>query len=200
MSDVLPGRPRPLPVGSIGYRASGWWGACFLVLSEASIFAYLFFVYFYYSIQPHGVWLPGGPPDFTYSAPQSVIILTGCATAWWAEHAVRGGERMASLLALAATVVVGAAFIVLQFIEWHSKPFTLASGAYGSIFYTIGGVHLAHVVVGWIAFMMLLVWMLLGYFDAARHVPITIGALYWYFLTVSWLAVFFVLYGTPYLA
>jgi cytochrome c oxidase subunit III len=200
MSDVLPGGRHPLPVGSIGYRASGWWGACFLVLSEASLFAYLFFAYFYYSIQPHGQWLPGGLPDFTYSAPQSGLILIGCATAWWANRSALRNERISSIIALAATVVIGAGFIALQFVEWHSKPFTLASGAYGSIFFTIGGVHLAHVVVGWIAFVMLLIWTMLGYFDTARHVPVTVGALYWYFLAVSWLAVFFVLYGTPYLA
>lgn len=199
MSDVLPGSRPPLPVGSIGYRASGWWGACFLVLSEASLFAYLFFAYFYFSIQPHGQWLLGGRPDFTYSAPQSAVILIGCATAWWANRSAVRGERLLSVLALAATIVLGAGFIALQFIEWYSKPFSLASSAYSSIFFTIGGVHLAHVVVGWIAFVMLLIWTLLGYFDAARHVPITIGALYWYFLAVTWLAVFFVLYGTPYL-
>ncbi|MFO1533596.1 MAG: hypothetical protein ABR562_07900, partial [Thermoplasmatota archaeon] len=43
----------PLPMGSIGLRSSGFWGMVFLVLSEASLFAYLFFSYFYFSVQPH---------------------------------------------------------------------------------------------------------------------------------------------------
>ena len=199
MSDAALSRREPLPVGSIGYRSSGWWGACFLVLSEASIFAYLFFAYFYYSIQPQQQWVPGGAPDFTYSAPQSAVILIGCATAWWASRSASRGEMPQALLALAATAVLGAGFIALQFIEWYSKPFSFASSTYSSIFFTTGGFHLAHVVVGWIIFVLLFVWTALGYFDATRHAPITIGALYWYFLAVVWLAVFFVLYGTPYL-
>lgn len=199
MSDALAGRRQPLPVGSIGYRSSGWWGACFLILSEASFFAYLFFTYFYYAIQPQAPWVPGGPPSFTYSAPQSAVILVGCATAWWAGRSASRGERARALLALAATIVLGAGFIALQLIEWHSKPFSLSSSAYSSIYFTIGGFHLAHVVVGWIMFVVLFVWTALGYFDAIRHAPITIGALYWYFLAVVWLAVFFVLYVTPYL-
>ncbi|HEX7969080.1 MAG TPA: cytochrome c oxidase subunit 3 [Stellaceae bacterium] len=199
MSDALVSRRAPLPVGSAGYRGSGWWGACFLVLSEASIFAYLFFVYFYFSIQPQAEWVPGRLPDFTYSAPQSAVILIGCATAWWASRSVSRGAILQALLALVATVVLGAGFIALQLIEWSSKPFTFSGSAYSSIFFTIGGFHLAHVVVGWIMFVCLSVWTALGYFDAIRHLPITIGALYWYFLAIVWLAVFFVLYGTPYL-
>ncbi len=38
---------RALPMGAIGASASGWWGACFLMISEAFLFAYLFFSYFY---------------------------------------------------------------------------------------------------------------------------------------------------------
>lgn len=190
---------RPLLVGSIGYRASGWWGAWFLVLSEASIFAYLFFAYFYYSVQPQAEWVPGERPSFTYTAPQCAVILVGCASAWWANRSARRGERLMLLLALGATIVLGAGFIALQFLDWSDKPFTFASSAYSSIYFTTGGFHLAHVVVGWIAFVMLFVWSALGYFDPVRHVPITIGAFYWYFLAVVWLAVFFVLNVTPYL-
>ena len=44
MSETFPYRP-PLAIGSVGRRASGYWAIVFLVLSEASIFAYLFFGY-----------------------------------------------------------------------------------------------------------------------------------------------------------
>jgi hypothetical protein len=44
MSDLVhtPMRMPPLPSGSIGARASGWWGVIFVAMSEASVFAYLF--------------------------------------------------------------------------------------------------------------------------------------------------------------
>src|SRR4051794_2898891 len=85
MSDVLAG---DLPTGSIGTSASGWWGAWFLVISDSMIFAYLFFAYFWFSIQPDAHWVPGGPPSFTYSAPQSVVVLLGCASAWYATRSI----------------------------------------------------------------------------------------------------------------
>jgi heme/copper-type cytochrome/quinol oxidase subunit 3 len=73
----------------------------------------------------------------------------------------------------------------------------MASSAFGSNYFVISGFHLAHFVVGWLIFVVLLLWTWLGYFDSVRHVPILIGTLYWYFLTVIWIAVFFVLYCTP---
>ena len=53
---------RSLPMGSIGTSASGWWGAWFLIISDSMLFLYLFFSYFWYSVQPPANWVPGGPP------------------------------------------------------------------------------------------------------------------------------------------
>jgi len=196
MTDIA--RDRQLPMGSIGIRASGWWGAWFLIISESSIFAYLFFSYFYFSIQPPANWVPGGPPSFTYSAPQTAVVLVGCLTAWFADRSILLNRVLLALLGLFLTIVLGAGFIALQFLDWFSKQFSLSTGTYSSEYFIITGFHLAHVVVGWIMFVVLFIWTALGYFDGVRHVPITIGKLYWYFLAIIWLAVFLVLNGTPY--
>jgi cytochrome c oxidase subunit 3 len=190
---------RALPAGAIGYRASGWWGACFLVLSEAAIFAYLFFAYFYYSVQPQGVWVPGHHVDLTYSAPQLAVMVLGSAAAWWSSRSALRGERLPLLLALGTMILLSAAYIALAFADWFSKPYGFADSPYTSIYFVISGFHLAHVAVGFLAFVMVLLWTLLGYFDAVRHLPVTVAALYWYFLAVVYIAVFFVLYVTPYL-
>jgi heme/copper-type cytochrome/quinol oxidase subunit 3 len=197
MTEILAHKDRPLPVGSIGYMSTGWAAAIFLLISEASVFAYLFFTYFYFSVQPNYQWPAGNPPTFLYSAPQTAIVLIGAATSWWADRSAARGAMANVTIALAITIVLGAAFIALQFVDWFTEPFSLASSAYGSNYYVIGGFHLAHFVAGWIMFLVLLMWTWLGYFDAVRHVPITVGALYWYFLAATWIAVFFVLYCTP---
>lgn len=187
-----------LPFGAIGTSSSGWWGMWFLMLSEGSIFAYVFFAYFYYSVQPATDWIPGGPPDFTYSAPQTGLVLLGCISAWGAERALRRDSKLLSLLGSGVTFLLGSGFIALAFLDWFSKPFSFATSTYSSVYFLISGLHLAHFIVGWLVFLVLLAWTALGYFDRVRHVPVTIGAFYWYFLAITWLAVFFVLYGTPY--
>ncbi|MGE0259632.1 MAG: heme-copper oxidase subunit III [Alphaproteobacteria bacterium] len=201
MSDaVFPYRP-PLPAGSAGRRASGYWGAVFLVLSEASIFAYLYFSYFYFAVQPHTApWPPSGPPDFTYTAPQTAVVLLACAALWWAERAASHASGAGLLLGLGLGLLLGAGFVALQFLDWYDKPFSLATDPYSSLYYVITGVHLAHVVLGVIMVAAVLVWSALGYFGQARHVPVTVAALYWYFLAATWLTLFFTLNVTPYLS
>lgn len=199
MSEVLAGEGRQsLPIGSIGTSASGWWGAWFLIISDSMIFAYLFFGYFWCSVQPQAHWVPSGPPSFIYSAPQCAAVLTGCGSAWFAQRSIIRNELPRALIALGITVILGAIFIALQFLDWSSKSFGLASSTYSSIYFLITGTHLAHFVVGLVMFIILFAWTALGYFDRIRHVPISVGALYWYFLAATWLSVFFVINVTPY--
>lgn len=196
---VFPYQPA-LPMGSVGRRSSGFWGAVFLILSEASIFAYLFFSYFYFSIQPHpGPWPPGGVPDITWAVLQTIAALAGCGTMWWADRSAAGFARGGVLLGLTLSLLLAVAFLVFQLLDWTAKPFGLATDPYSSLYFTIGGVHLAHEIVGIVIIAAVLLWSLLGYFGSARHVPITVAAVYWYFVAVIWLGVFFTLYITPYL-
>ena len=199
MSEVFPYRPA-LAMGSIGRAASGYWGAVFLVLSEASIFAYLYFSYYYFSVQPHsGPWPPSGPPSFIYAAPQTAVVLLASAAMWWADRSAGRAEQAGALLGLGLTLILGAGFIALQFLDWYAKPFSLATDAYSSLYYVITGVHLAHLVAGIIMAAAVQVWFLLGYLGPVRHVRLTVTALYWYFLAAVWLTLFFTLNITPYL-
>jgi cytochrome c oxidase subunit III len=45
----------------------------------------------------------------------------------------------------------------------------------------------------------LILWTSLGYFSARRSVVVRASALYWYFVTVIWLAIFVTFYISPYL-
>jgi heme/copper-type cytochrome/quinol oxidase subunit 3 len=199
MAEPFPHQP-PLLVGSIGRRSSGYWGMVFVVISEASLFAYLFFAYFYFAVQPHSAgWPPGGPPDLTYAIPQTIVLLLGCASTWWAERGVVRGARGALLIGLAITLMLAVIFVVLQCLDWADKPFSLATGPYSSLYFTITGAHLVHLIAGLIMVAAVLVWSALSYFGPLRHAPVPTTALYWYFVTVIWLALFFTIYITPYL-
>jgi cytochrome c oxidase subunit 3 len=58
---------------------------------------------------------------------------------------------------------------------------------------------MAHVAVGIVVLLFLLLWTALGYFDEQRCAALTIGGLYWHFVDVVWLFIFSTLYLTPYL-
>jgi heme/copper-type cytochrome/quinol oxidase subunit 3 len=190
---------RELPVGSVGRLSSGWWGMWCVLGTEAALFAYLLFSYFYVGAQAHAPWPDGGPPKLHLAIPGTIILIGGSATVWWGERGVMRGRPTQLRIGLAATLVLGAIFLGMQLKEWHDKPFSLTKDAYSSLFFTITGFHMAHVVAGLLMLAALLAWSLLGYFDQRRHSALSIGALYWHFVTAVWIVVFGCLYVAPHL-
>ena len=186
-----------LSVGSIERRASGWWGMLTLILTEAFLFAYLLFSYYYFAVQYGRPWLPAELPSFRLSAPNTVILIVSSVAVWFGERGARQNSRWRLVLGLALGLGLGATFVGIQFREWMDKPFGLASHSYGSLYFTITGFHMAHVLAGLVALAALVLWSALGYFDRARHAPVSIGAVYWHFVDAVWLTVFFTFYVTP---
>jgi len=190
---------RPLPVGSKGRLSSGWWGMVALIATEASLFSYLFFSYYYLAAQAHAPWPPDGPPSLKISIPGTVLLILGSITMAWGEHGIRRGRSGRLIAGIVATLIVGIVFLGLQAIEWTAKGKNAASDLYDSLYFTITGFHMAHVAVGLVMLAVLGVWTALGYFGQRRHSAVSIGVIYWHFVTVVWLLVFFTFYVMPYL-
>jgi heme/copper-type cytochrome/quinol oxidase subunit 3 len=194
----LVGRPGPLPVGSKGHRASGWWGMWMMILTEASLFAYLLFSYAYLGTQSHGGWVPE-LPRLRIALPNTVLLVASSLVLYWGETGIKKGQRGRLVAALALTLLMGAAFAGLQGLEWHNKTYGPSADAYASSYFMTTGFHMAHVIGGLLLIATLLLWAAMGKFDARRHAAVSIGALYWHFVDVVWLAVFTTFYLTPYL-
>jgi heme/copper-type cytochrome/quinol oxidase subunit 3 len=188
-----------LPVGSVGSQAAGWWGIVCGILTEGALFGYLLFSYYYFAVQPREAAWPAELPTFKLSAPNTVILLVSSAAVWWGERGAKEGSRGKQVAGLGAGFILGVIFVGIQVLEWKAKSFSVNSSAYGSLFFTITGFHMAHVLVGLLLLLPLTVWSALGYFGPLRSAPISIGAVYWHFVDAVWLAVFFTIYITPYL-
>jgi cytochrome c oxidase subunit 3 len=198
MADIALDQPR-VPVGSIRRRGTGWWGVLTLILTEGSLFVYLLFSYYYFASQSSGGFLPAKPPSLDLSLPNTAILLASSVAVWWSDVGVRRGRQGQLVTGLAIALVLGIVFVTIQLFEWREQTFTLRSSPFGSLFYTITGFHMAHVIVGLLVLSALLVWSMLGYFSSRRSAPILIGGAYWHFVDAVWLAVFFTFYITPYL-
>ena len=199
MSAVVGVPRRSLPVGSIGSHAAGWWGIICTVLTEGALFGYLLFSYFYFAIQPRQIAFPPQLPSLWLAAPNTMILLASNVAVWQGERGARRGSRSRQVMGIGLGFLLGATFLGVQMLEWHDQPFGLNSSAYGSLFFTITGFHMAHLVLGLLILLPLTVWSALGYFGPRYSAPISIGAIYWHFVDAVWLAVFFTLYITPYL-
>src|ERR1700759_3042310 len=188
-----------LPVGAMDTRASGWGGVVFTVFTEASLFAYLLFSYYYLAVQPHlpGTFPEGGQPDLSLALPNTIILLVSSVAVGWAQWGIERGSRWRLVAGLGAGALLGIVFLVIQYFEWAQKPYGLASSSYSSLYFVVTGFHMAHVVVGCVMLLALTWWSPLAYFNSRRFAHIHIGALYWHFVDAVWLAVFFTFYLTP---
>ena len=187
-----------LPVGSVGKISGGWWGVLTLIVTEACLFGYLLFCFFYLNSQSEQAWPPEGPPSLLVPAANTLILLASSACVWIGERGVRQDRAIWSIAGLTAAIVLGTCFVAIQLMEWSDKPYGMTTDLYGSLYFTITGFHMAHVVIGLAVLILLLVWAALGYFNSKRYAAMTIGGAYWHFVDVVWLFVFSTLYLFPY--
>jgi heme/copper-type cytochrome/quinol oxidase subunit 3 len=192
------GVPGRLPVGSVKHQASGWWGMWSVIATEASLFAYLLFSYAYLGTQAHGGWVPE-LPRLRIALPNTAILIASSFVLYWGETGIRKGSRSRLMAGLGAAFLLGAVFAALQGLEWHNKKFGPSADAYASSYFITTGFHMAHVLGGLVVIATLFLWAALGKFSAERHSAVSIGALYWHFVDVVWLAVFTTFYLTPYM-
>jgi heme/copper-type cytochrome/quinol oxidase subunit 3 len=189
-----------LPVGGQLRHSTGIWGMWMLIGTEAALFAYLLFSYFYMASLHQGPWPPDGPPELTKSTINTVLLLASSLCAWWAEGGARHRQRGRIVAGLAAALLLGVAFLGIQISEWMHKPFRLDSDPYGSLYFTITGFHMMHVAVGLIMLAVLVLWAALGYFTERRHAALSVGVLYWHFVDAVWIAVYSALFLAPHLS
>ncbi|SFP61191.1 cytochrome c oxidase subunit 3 [Tranquillimonas alkanivorans] len=185
--------------GSIDGRSNGWWGTMTLLATEAALFVYLLFSYYYMAFHYGRTWLPAELPSFTLSGPSTVILITSSLTAWMGERSVKKDSRGGAVLWLVASLLLGAVFMGIQLKEWSDKPFMIDTDSYGSLYFTVTGFHMAHVAVGLLVLLALTVWTAVGKFDSRRRDPVSIGVIYWHFVDAVWLTVFFTFYVTTHL-
>lgn len=188
---------RRLPLDGEGKSAPGWWGMVLLIVTEASLFVYLLFSYFYLGSMARGPWPPSGLPELRLALPNTGVLLLSSGAMWWAESGIRRGDETRLRLGLMLTLMLGAVFLGIQLVEYRHQSFTPATSAYGSLFYTITGFHGAHVAVGllMLAVVGLRAW--LGHFSSRHHLAVTNVSWYWHFVDAVWLAVFTSLYLSP---
>ena len=188
-----------LPVGAMDTSANGWSAMIFAVFTEASLFVYLLFSYYYLAVQPHapGTFPQGGPPPLGIASANTVILLISSAAVAWAQLGGEQGRRWRLVGGLGVGAGLGLIFLGVQMFEWSGQPFTLSSTPYSSLYFVVTGFHMAHVVVGVLILAALTFWSYRGYFNSRRFAHIHIGSLYWHFVDAVWIVVFVTFYLTP---
>jgi cytochrome c oxidase subunit 3 len=166
-----------------------------LIATETAFFGTLLMSYLY---------LRTGQADWPYMnhTLQRLIVpglntLLLVASAIVARLTVRSadkGDSEALKRGLAVVTLMGLVFVVGQVFEFTRNGMRPDDLAFGGVFFTLMGFHALHVIAGLVLNGMNLYRAELGDFGAEEHVPISVGAWFWYFVTIVWIVLFLALY------
>ncbi|WP_310963393.1 cytochrome c oxidase subunit 3 [Nocardioides terrisoli] len=191
--------PTVVPEAPVG-RTTGWWAMALFIATEAAMFAAFLASYFYLRFGHQGPWPPTGdkPPHLLVSSIGTGILLLSCVPMFLSVRSARRRPRGTALLTLVAALG-GIAFVVLQWIDWTEEwpASTMSKDAYGSMLYTITGLHAVHVILGVLMLGLLALGSLLRGPRRAQGGAGAVVAMYWYFLSVLAVAVYLTVYISP---
>jgi cytochrome c oxidase subunit 3 len=146
---------------------------------------------------------PGGDTTVAMAAwglpfVNTVILVTSSVTVTFAHWALKKNQRGRLAAWLALTVALGITFLTLQVVEYshayEELGLTLSSGIYGSTFFMLTGFHGAHVTMGTIMLLVMLLRVLRGHFTPDKHFAFEAASWYWHFVDVVWLLLFTFVY------
>jgi len=200
------------PVASLSHDSTGGisnvvLGMLLFLTSEVMFFAGLFAAYF--SVRAHSpLWPPLNPETneafqleiLPLVGPATVLLILSSFTCQMAVWGIRRGDRVAFVRGIAVTFIIGITFLVMQAIDYAElgrEGMTLASGTYGTTYFTLTGFHGAHVFGGVVMLGVVLYRGMAGQFSARHHDAVEAASLYWHFVDIVWILLFSLLYLLP---
>jgi heme/copper-type cytochrome/quinol oxidase subunit 3 len=165
-----------------GGPSTAWWGMAMLLASEAMLFGAFIASYYYLRLQSDG-WPPPGIPEPPLVVPlvmTGVLLLTSIPMQLASINAGLARRRAALLLVLAA-FVVQSGYLAYEAHSYFGDLDTFAPSdhAYGSIYYVLLGADHAHVLLGLLFDVWLIVKLSLGLNRYRRRATQAI-AFYWH--------------------
>ncbi|HVE43585.1 MAG TPA: cytochrome c oxidase subunit 3 [Gammaproteobacteria bacterium] len=137
-------------------------------------------------------------PTWGIPAMNTLILLSSAVTVTWAHWGLKKGNRKQLLIGLFITILLGCIFEGCQIHEYYEAytelGLTLASGIYGSTFFTLTGLHAMHVSIGAIMLAVIFYRCLKGHFLPEHHFAFEAVSWYWHFVDVVWLFLFVFVY------
>lgn len=171
------------------------------IASEAMFFFAFFWAFFHFALSPSiwvgAVWPPVGlltinPWGFPFL--NTIILLSSGVSLTLSHRSLLAHDNEWVIKSLIITILLAVNFLNCQLFEYKNAPFSINSGAYGSIFFLMTGFHGFHVMVGFVFLSVSLARSYLNHFSTVRHVGFEVGAWYWHFVDVVWILLWMCLY------
>src|ERR1700679_2662138 len=124
-------------------------GMLLFIISEVMIFGAFFTAYFFIRIAEGEPWpAPGMHLPVPVALVNTLILVSSSFTLHWAETSIKRGTRFGFKAGMLTTFMLGCTFLFIQINEYANLGFAPQDHAQQTVFYSLTGLHGAHVTIG----------------------------------------------------
>jgi heme/copper-type cytochrome/quinol oxidase subunit 3 len=184
-----------LPTVVFGRSNTTWLANVFYMMIEGTMFALLIASYFYLRTRTDS-WPPGNlPPTLSWGIINGIVFLLSLIPARYAQKVAPTGDRgriRFALMGLAGFAIIN---MILRGFELANLNCRWYESAYGSIVWSIMGLHCGHLITEFIETVVILFVAFTDKMEGTRLADVAINSDYWYFVVVTAVLSDFVVYG-----
>jgi cytochrome c oxidase subunit III len=170
-------------------------GMLLFIISEVMIFGAFFTAYFFIRIAEGESWpAPGMHFPVPVALVNTLILVSSSFTLHWAEQSIKRGNRFGLKAGMLTTFMLGCTFLFIQINEYANLGFAPQDHAQQTIFYSLTGLHGAHVFIGLLILLSVTVRAFRGHYSPESHRGVEVPGIYWHFVDIMWIVVFTTVY------
>jgi heme/copper-type cytochrome/quinol oxidase subunit 3 len=187
-----------LPLHGMGSASVTWWGTLAFMLIEGTGFALAIAVYLYL-MSVAVIWPLDAPrPDLLPGTIVTVILLVSLAPNYLVSRWAERQDLPKVKLGMIVMSILGLAPLVVRIFEFPAMNINWDTNAYGSIVWTLLGLHTTHIITDVIDTLVVGALMFTRHGDNPRRFgDVQDNAMYWNFVVIAWLPIYGCIYWIP---
>jgi cytochrome c oxidase subunit 3 len=186
-----------LPSFAFSHRSLMWWGTAGMMAIEGTVFALAVVVYFYLRVHSATWPMASAPPDLRWGTLNTLILLASLVPNQWTKSAAEKLDLPRVRIGLLVCLAFSLAFLGVRALEFGALHVRWDDNAYGSIVWTLLGLHTVHLLTDFWDSAVLSAVVFKRPVEGKRYVDVSESALYWYFVVLTWLPLYAVIYWAP---
>ncbi|WP_456746082.1 cytochrome c oxidase subunit 3 [Bradyrhizobium sp. USDA 4354] len=184
-----------LPRHGVGTASVTWWGTLAFMLIEGTGFALAIAVYLYLMSLATAWPINSPPPDLLPGTLMTLILLASLVPnmllSRWAEQQDLRKVRLGMVI----MSIVGIVPLIVRIFEFPALKVSWDSNAYGSVVWTLLGLHTSHIITDLVDTLVLATLMFTRHGRSPRRFgDVQDNVMYWNFVVATWLPIYGCIY------
>lgn len=189
-----------LPMETADSRALLWWGNVGMLVIEGTMFAMLLATWIYLETAnldwpPQNIQLP---PVLWPAIGLALLLVSALFMRFLADRGAMKDDLTSVRIGHAISIAIGIAFLIIRWRNVSELGFKWSDHAYGSVVWTIIGMHTFHMLAATGETIALLVYESVWPVTKKQLLDIRCTCVYWYFVVLAWVPFYLIIYVAPY--